>query len=224
MKRGAIHVDVRFYVLLTDSRDFQTSLQTISCYVPNMWKTNSGKSPILHTFSAVNVLKTVIVAPIETTSRIICIFILYLYGSKGFNKAWNVLNCAIDDGQYVTSICILRCVLKWESSVRKMESESSKTSGTEETPFLDRATQRYCLMALMNISLVLKMGPAFCRMDRSSWRDRTFDRSSWDLRRKKKNQVRCLRSEKTNTNKSAALKGGILSVKVFVYSDIDPQT
>lgn len=80
-----------------------------------------------------------------------------------------------------TSICILRCVLKWESRVRKMESDSSKTSGTEETPFLDRATHRYCLMALMNISLVLKMGPAFCRMDRSSWRDKTFERSSWDL-------------------------------------------
>lgn len=86
---------------------------------------------------------------------------------------------------YFTSICILRCVLKWESRVRKMESESSKTSGTEETPFLDRATHRYCLMALMNISLVLKMGPAFCRMDRSSWRDKTFDRSSWDLRKKR---------------------------------------
>lgn len=62
-----------------------------------------------------------------------------------------------------------------------MESESSKTSGTEETPFLDRATHKYCLMALINISLVLKMGPAFCRMDRSSWRDKTLDRSSWDL-------------------------------------------
>lgn len=62
-----------------------------------------------------------------------------------------------------------------------MESESSKTSGTEETPFLERATHRYCLIALMNISLVLKMGPAFWRMDSSSWRDKTFDRSSWDL-------------------------------------------
>lgn len=72
--------------------------------------------------------------------------------------------------------------MKWESSVRKMESDNSKTSGTEETPFLESATQRYCLMAFMNISLVLKMGPAFWRMDSSSWRDRTFDRSSWDLR------------------------------------------
>lgn len=78
--------------------------------------------------------------------------------------------------------------MKWESRVRKMESESSKTSGTEETPFLDRATHRYCLMALMNISLVLKMGPAFCRMDRSSWRDKTFDRSSWDLRQRKRKE------------------------------------
>ena len=81
-------------------------------------------------------------------------------------------------GEDVTSICIFRCVLKWESRVRKMDSESSKTSGTEETPFLDRATHRYCLIALMNISLVLKMGPAFCRMDSSSWRDKTLDRSS----------------------------------------------
>lgn len=71
--------------------------------------------------------------------------------------------------------------MKWESSVRKMDRDSSKTSGTDETPFLDRATHRYCLMALMNISLVLKMGPAFCSMDSSSWRDKTFDRSSWDL-------------------------------------------
>ena len=67
-----------------------------------------------------------------------------------------------------------------------MESDSSKTSGTEETPFLDRATHRYCLIALMNISLVLKMGPAFCRMDRSSCRDKTFDRSSWDLRQRER--------------------------------------
>lgn len=32
------------------------------------------------------------------------------------------------------------------------------------------------------------MGPAFCRMDKSSWRDRTFDRSSWDLRQRAKQQ------------------------------------
>lgn len=69
-----------------------------------------------------------------------------------------------------------------------MERESSKTSGTEETPFLDRATHRYCLMALMNISFVLKMGPAFCRMDNSSWSDSTFDRSSWDLRQRERQQ------------------------------------
>ena len=72
-------------------------------------------------------------------------------------------------------------VLKLDSSVRKMESDSSKTSGTDETPFLESATHRYCLMALMNISLVLKMGPVFCRMDSSSCSDRTFDLSSWDL-------------------------------------------
>ncbi len=80
-----------------------------------------------------------------------------------------------------TSICILRCVLKLDRRVRKIDSDSSNTSGTEETPFLDSATHRYCLMALMNISLVLKMGPAFCRMDRRSCSERTLDRSSWDL-------------------------------------------
>ncbi len=80
-----------------------------------------------------------------------------------------------------TSICILRCVLKLDRRVRKIDSDSSNTFGTEETPFLDSATHRYCLMALMNISLVLKMGPAFCRMDRRSCSERTLDRSSWDL-------------------------------------------
>lgn len=80
--------------------------------------------------------------------------------------------------------------MKWESRVRKMESESSKTSGTEETPFLDRATHRYCLMALMNISFVLKMGPAFCRMESSSWRDKTLDRSSWDLRQRERTDLK----------------------------------
>lgn len=62
-----------------------------------------------------------------------------------------------------------------------MARESSKTSGTEETPFLDNATQRYCLIALMNISCVLKTGPAFCNTDRSSCRETTLERSSWDL-------------------------------------------
>lgn len=80
-----------------------------------------------------------------------------------------------------TSICIFRWVLKFERRVRNMESESSKTSGTDETPFFDSATQRYCLIALINISFVLKTGPAFCRMDRSNCNERIFDRSSWDL-------------------------------------------
>lgn len=78
-----------------------------------------------------------------------------------------------------------------DRSVRKMDRESSKTSGTDETPFLDSATQRYCLMALMNISLVLKMGPAFCRMESSSCSESTLERNSWDLdRRKGKKQNR----------------------------------
>lgn len=73
-----------------------------------------------------------------------------------------------------------------DRSVRKMDRESSKTSGTEETPFLDSATHRYCLMALMNISLVLKMGPAFCRMESSSCSESTLERNSWDLEKEKK--------------------------------------
>uniref|UniRef100_A0A3B1KHG3 FKBP prolyl isomerase like n=2 Tax=Astyanax mexicanus TaxID=7994 RepID=A0A3B1KHG3_ASTMX len=43
----------------------------------------------------------------------------------------------------ITSICILRCTLKWDSRVRKMARESSNTSGTEETPFFDRATHSF---------------------------------------------------------------------------------
>ena len=62
-----------------------------------------------------------------------------------------------------------------------MASDSSKTSGTELTPFLDSATHRYCLMALMNMSLVRNTGPAFCRMDSSSCSDRILERSSCDL-------------------------------------------
>lgn len=81
-----------------------------------------------------------------------------------------------------TSICIFKCCLKLDKRVRKMASESSNTSGTELTPFLDRATHKYCLMAFINISLVLKTGPAFCRMDNRSCRDRTLDRSSCDLK------------------------------------------
>lgn len=65
-----------------------------------------------------------------------------------------------------------------------MESESSNTSGTDETPFLDSATQRYCLIALINISFVLNTGPAFCRMDSSNCNERIFDRNSCDLGRR----------------------------------------
>ena len=55
-----------------------------------------------------------------------------------------------------TSICILRCFQKFCKRVRKRARESSKTSGTVETPFFESATQRYCLMALRNISFVWK--------------------------------------------------------------------
>lgn len=65
-----------------------------------------------------------------------------------------------------------------------MASDSSNTSGTELTPFLDSATHKYCFMAFINMSFVLKTGPAFCRMDNRSCRDRTLDRSSCDLKKK----------------------------------------
>lgn len=87
----------------------------------------------------------------------------------------------------LTSICILRCCLKLDSSVRKMASDSSNTSGTELTPFLDRATHRYCLMALMNMSFVRNTGPAFCRMDSRSCSDKILERSSCDLQKSEKN-------------------------------------
>lgn len=85
-----------------------------------------------------------------------------------------------------TSICIFKCILKFERRVRKIASESSKTSGTEDTPFLERATHRYCLMAVTNISWLLKTGPAFCSTESSSCRETTLERSSWDLQREQK--------------------------------------
>lgn len=65
-----------------------------------------------------------------------------------------------------TSICILRCILKLDRRAKKMARDSSKTSGMELTPFFDKATHKYCFMAVMNISLDLNTGPAFCRIDR----------------------------------------------------------
>lgn len=61
----------------------------------------------------------------------------------------------------LTSICILRCDLKEESNMRKMFRDNSNTWGTLETPFLPKATQRYCLMAEMKLSSVRKTGPEF---------------------------------------------------------------
>ena len=49
-----------------------------------------------------------------------------------------------------------KCVLNFMSRERKMARESSKTSWTLETPFLERVTQRYCFTAEMNISLDLQ--------------------------------------------------------------------
>lgn len=83
-----------------------------------------------------------------------------------------------------TSICIFRWLLKYESRVRNIAKDSSKTAGTEETPFFDKATHKYCLMALINMPWVRKTGPAFWRHDKSSSKERIFDLSSWDLQNK----------------------------------------
>ena len=89
----------------------------------------------------------------------------------------------------------MRCVLNDDSKVKKMASESSNTAGTEETPFLDKATQRYCLMAVTNISWEQNTGPAFWRQDNINSRDRILDRSSWDLKThtKRQNRLRILK-------------------------------
>ena len=81
----------------------------------------------------------------------------------------------------ITSICIFRWLLKEESKVRKMERESSNTWGKWETPFLDSATQRYCFTPPMKTSSVRKTGPEFWMMERRSSRERSLERSSWDL-------------------------------------------
>lgn len=65
--------------------------------------------------------------------------------------------------------------------MRKIFKESSNTWGTLDTPFLPRATHKYCLMAEMKRSSVRNTGPEFCRMDRRSSRDSILERSSWDL-------------------------------------------
>lgn len=84
----------------------------------------------------------------------------------------------------LTSICILRCCLKLANRVRNIARESSNTSTTELTPFLESATHRYCLIALINMSLVLNTGPAFCSIDSNNSRDRIFDLNSCDLKKK----------------------------------------
>ena len=75
----------------------------------------------------------------------------------------------------LTSTCILRCVLKEDRSTVKMDRESSKTAGTADVPFLDRERQSWCLMRARNGAPVRKTGPLFCRTDRISSSERTFD-------------------------------------------------
>lgn len=103
-------------------------------------------------------------------------------------KYWlNLMHCFMKSQNNFahTSICILRCCLKLASKVMKIVNDSSNTSGTELTPFLDNATHRYCLIALMNMAFVRNTGPALWRMDRSSCKERILERSSCDLKYKK---------------------------------------
>lgn len=78
----------------------------------------------------------------------------------------------------LTSICILRCILNLDSKATKIASDSSNTSGTEETPFFERATHRYCLIAVTNIAFDLNTGPADCNIDNSRCKDKIFERNS----------------------------------------------
>ena len=84
-------------------------------------------------------------------------------------------------GDAATSICILRCALKFERSATKMARLRWNTSGMGDTPFLLRARQRYCLMAVLNVSWLRNTGPAFCTIDSNISNERIFERSSWDL-------------------------------------------
>lgn len=100
---------------------------------------------------------------------------------NNINVELKVLKSCYFSSASCTSICIFRWTLKCDSKVRKMASDNSKTSGTDETPFLDSATHRYCLMALTNISWVRNTGPAPCSTESSSCRETILDRNSWDL-------------------------------------------
>ena len=62
-----------------------------------------------------------------------------------------------------------------------MANDNSKTSLSELAPFLLKATQRYCLIALTKSSLPRNTGPLFCRMDSNSCSESTLDRISWHL-------------------------------------------
>ena len=118
----------------------------------------------------------------------------YLF-EEYFHLQWRWSYCNWRNSLYTWD---LRWVLNFIRSERKIAKDNSKTSQTFETPFLERATQRYCFTADMNISLDLNnkvhhfpslssvqpdlnTGPAFWTTERISWRERTFDLNSWDL-------------------------------------------
>jgi len=84
-----------------------------------------------------------------------------------------------------TSICILRWILKVASRVRNIDKDNSNTAGTALTPFFDRATHRYCLMALMNTFSVQNIVLAFCNIINNNSNESILERSSCDLDNKK---------------------------------------
>ena len=65
--------------------------------------------------------------------------------------------------------------------MRNIDNDNSNTAGTALTPFFDRATHRYCLMALMNTFSVQKVGLEFCNIINNNSNESIFERSSCDL-------------------------------------------
>ena len=81
---------------------------------------------------------------------------------------------------------------EWELSAKQIERvclerkrarESSATSVTLEAPSRLRATHRHCRTTERKTGCSRKTGPAFCTTDKRSCRDKSLDRSSWDLKR-----------------------------------------
>mmetsp|Transcript_33177 Transcript_33177/g.84228 ORF Transcript_33177/g.84228 Transcript_33177/m.84228 type:complete len:328 (-) Transcript_33177:1286-2269(-) len=77
-----------------------------------------------------------------------------------------------------TPISALIDALNLDSSDRKMEQHSCSAAGTLEDVFLSRLTHRYCLMAPMNFSERLNVGPLFSSSTLSSSSASTLPRTA----------------------------------------------